>query len=131
MPGGIVCLYTAWMHHRLCTTIPPAFCVAIEAKRKIVLPEELHINLYYWKKENLEFGIELKEISGFQVRITDLERSVCDAVKYRNKVGLDVCAEVIRNYARLKGRNLSLLSEYAQKLRLTKVMNNYLEIAIE
>ena len=89
------------------------------------------INLYYWKKENLEFGIEQKEISGFQERMTDLKRSVCDAVKYRNKVGLDVCAEVIRNYARLKGRNLSRLSEYAQKLRLTKVMNNYLETAIE
>lgn len=70
-------------------------------------------------------------LSGFQVRITDLERSVCDAVKYRNKVGLDVCAELIRSYARLKERNLSRLSEYAQKLRLTKVMNNYLEIAIE
>ena len=89
------------------------------------------IKLYYWKKENMEFGIEQKEISGFQVRITDLERNVCDAVKYRNKVGLDVCAEVIRSYVRLKERNLSRLSEYAQKLRLTKVMNNYLEIAIE
>ena len=130
VPGGIVCLYSAWMHHRLCTTVPPAFCIAIEAKRKVVLPEELPINLYYWKKENLEFGIEQKEISGFQVRMTDLERSVCDAVKYRNKVGVDVCAEVIRSYARLKERNLSRLSEYAQKLRLTKVMNNYLEIAI-
>ena len=130
VPGGVVCLYSAWMHHRLCTTVPPAFCIAIEAKRKVVLPEELPINLYYWKKENLEFGIEQKEISGFQVRMTDLERSVCDAVKYRNKVGVDVCAEVIRSYARLNERNLSRLSEYAQKLRLTKVMNNYLEIAI-
>jgi predicted transcriptional regulator of viral defense system len=131
VPGGIVCLYTAWMHHQLCTTVPPAFCIAIEAKRKIVLPAELPINLYYWKKENMEFGFEQKEISGFQVRMTDLERSVCDAVKYRNKVGLDLCAEVIRSYARLKERNLSRLSEYAQKLRLTNVMNNYLEIAIE
>lgn len=131
VPDGIVCLYTAWMHHQLCTTIPPAFCIAIEAKRKVVLPDNLPINLYYWKKENLEFGIEQTEISGFLVRITDLERSVCDAVKYRNKVGLDVCAEVIRSYARQKNRNLSSLSEYAQKLRLTKVINNYLEIAIE
>ena len=114
VPDGIVCLYTAWMHHQLCTTIPPAFCIAIEAKRKVVLPDNLPINLYYWKKENLEFGIEQKEVSGFLVRITDLERSVCDAVKYRNKVGLDVCAEVIRSYARLKERNLSRLSEYAQ-----------------
>lgn len=38
------------------------------------------------------------EISGYHVRITDMERSVCDAVKYRNKLGLDICAEVIRTY---------------------------------
>ena len=131
VPGGVVCLYSAWMHHRLSTVVPPTFCIAIEAKRKVVLPDELPINLYYWKKENLEFGIEQKEISGFRVAITDLERSVCDAVKYRNKVGVDLCAEVIRNYARLKERNIARLSEYAQKLRLAKLMNLYLEIAIE
>lgn len=36
------------------------------------------------------------------VRITDLERTVCDAVKYRNKIGLDVCGEVIDNYLKKK-----------------------------
>ena len=36
-----------------------------------------------------------KEISGYMVLITDMERSVCDAVKYRNKIGLDVGGEVI------------------------------------
>ena len=131
VPGGVVCLYTAWMHHRLSTTVPPAFCIAIEAKRKVALPEELPINLYYWKKENLVFGIEQKEISGLMVRVTDLERSVCDAVKYRNKIGLDVCAEIIRSYVRKKERNLSKLAEYAKRLRLSKTLNNYLEIALE
>lgn len=45
------------------------------------LAEYLLIDLYYWKKENLEFGIAEKEWSGYIVRITDLERTVCDAVK--------------------------------------------------
>lgn len=44
------------------------------------------------------------DISGYKVHITDMERSVCDAVKYRNKIGLDVCAEVIRTY--LKSRTV-------------------------
>ena len=56
---------------------------------------------------------------------------MCDAVKYRNKIGLDICAEIIRSYVRRKDRNLSRLMDYAKRLRLEKVLNNYLEIAIE
>ena len=131
VPNGVACLYTAWMHYQLSTAVPPAFCIAIDAKRKVTIPSTLPITLYYWKPENLTFGIVQQEISSYHVRITDLERSVCDAVKYRNKIGLDVCAEIIRNYVRRKDRNLSRLSDYAKRLRIAKVLNNYLEIAIE
>lgn len=71
------------------------------------------------------------EISGYHVRITDMERSVCDAVKYRNKLGLDVCAEVIRSYLRKPSRNLTRLQDYAKRLRVFNTLKNYLEIAIE
>lgn len=66
----------------------------------------------------MEFGIIKKSISGYDVLITDMERTVCDAVKYRNKIGLDVCGEVIDNYLKKENRNISLLHEYAQKLRV-------------
>jgi len=131
VPNGVLCLYTAWQHYQLTTTIPPAFCVAIDTKRKMKMEDGIPIQLYYWKSENLQFGVVEQEISGFNVRITDLERSVCDAVKYRNKIGLDVCSEIIRSYVRKKERNLSRLSEYAKKLRVTNTLNHYLEIAIE
>ena len=131
VPGGVVCLYSAWAYYGLSTMVPPAFCIAIANKRKVVLPQMLPITIYYWKPENLEFGTQKETISGHEVRITDLERSVCDAVKYRNKIGLDICAEVIRNYLRKKERNLSKLTEYARKLRVANVLNTYLEIAIE
>ena len=119
------------MFHRLSTAIPPAFSIAIEAKRKVSIPDTLPLIIYYWKPENLTFGIVQQEISGYRVRITDPERSVCDAVKYRNKIGLDVCAEIIRSYLARRDRNLSRLSDYANRLRVAKVLNSYLEIAIE
>lgn len=108
--------------------MPPEFCIAIEAKRKVSLTTPLPIKLYYWKKENLQFGITQAEISGHNVRITDLERSVCDVVKYRNKVGMELCGEVIRNYLKRKDRNLSLLSKYSKQLRVAKTLNTYIEI---
>lgn len=131
VPSGIVCLYNAWAYHQLSTVVPPYFCVAIEAKRKVAIPPTLPIELYYWKKENLTFGVMDAEISGCNVRITDMERSVCDAVRYRNKIGMEVCSEVIRNYLKKRDRNLSRLSEYAKQLRVANILRNYLEIAIE
>lgn len=127
VPGGVLCLYSAFAHYGLSTQVPAAICVAIEGKRKLCLPDYPVIDLYYWKKENLGIGVIQKELSGYTVRITDLERTVCDAVKYRNKIGFDVCGEVIDNYLKKENRNISLLHEYAGKLRLRTVLTKYLE----
>ena len=127
VPNGVLCLYSAFAHYGLSTHVPATTCIAIDAKRKVRLPEYPPIDLYYWKKENLEFGVVEKEISGYMVLITDMERSVCDAVKYRNKIGLDVCGEVIDSYLKNENRNITLLHEYAGRLRVKNTLTKYLE----
>ena len=77
------------------------------------------------------FGVIDVERPGYYIRMTDMERSVCDDVKYLNKIGLEVCSVVIRNYLKKQNRNLSLLAEYAKRLRVANILKNYLEIAIE
>ena len=127
VPHGVLCLYSAFACYGLSTQVPSATCVAIEAKRKVRLPEYPPVSLYFWKKENLEFGVVQRVISGYTVLITDMERTVCDAVKYRNKIGLDVCGEVIDGYLRKENRNISLLHDYAQRLRVENILRSYLE----
>lgn len=127
VPRGVLCLYSAFAYYGLSTQVPSAICIAIDAKRKVRLPEYPIIELYYWKKENMEFGIVQKTISGYTIFITDMERTVCDAVKYRNKIGLDVCGEVIDSYLKMENRNISRLHEYAQKLRVKNILTKYLE----
>ena len=130
VPGGIVCLYSAWSHYQLSTQIPSGHCIAIDAKRKVTIPEFPPINLYYWKKEYLNIGVTEMKICGYQVKITDVERSVCDAVKYRNKIGLDVCSEIINEYLKRKDRNIPRLCEYAKQLRVYNTLSKYLEIVL-
>ena len=127
VPNGVLCLFSAFAHYGLSTQVPAAVCIAIDAKRKVRLPDYPIIDLYYWKKEYLEFGVIRKGISGYTVLITDMERTVCDAVKYRNKIGLDICGEVIDSYLKMESRNISLLHEYAQKLRVKNILTKYLE----
>ena len=128
VPGGVLCMYSAWEHYELTTQIPNAFCIAIPRKRKVVLPEFPPVTLYFWSDHLLNFGIEQTSVHGHNVCVTDLERSVCDAVKYRNKIGLDVCAEILKTYLRNPKRNIPKLLEYAQKLRVAATLKKYLEI---
>ena len=130
VPGGVLCMYSAWEHYALTTQIPSAFCIAITRKRKLVLPEFPPVTLYYWSDHLLEFGTTTAEVHGHKVRVTDLERSVCDAVKYRNKIGLDVCAEILKTYLHRTDRNIAKLIEYAKKLRVAATLKTYLEIGI-
>lgn len=131
VPFGVLCLYSAWFYHGLTDTIPPAICVAIEAKRKVVAPQIVPIQFYYWKKENLQFGITKACISGFNVRVTDIERSVCDAVKYRNKIGMDLCSEIVRNYLSRNDRNISRLVDYSKRLRVYRIISLFFDMTLK
>jgi len=131
VPGGVVCLYNAWAFYQLSTTVPPHICVAIETDRKVVLSKKVdNKTVLLGKRKILDFGIVEQVVSGFEVRMTDIERSVCDAIKYRNKVGIDVCAEVVRNYLQRRDRDISKLMEYSQRLRTSATLKKYLEIAL-
>lgn len=130
VPGGVLCLYSAWSYYELSVQIPQAFNVAIEKNRKVTLPAYPPITLYYWQQEYHELGVIEREIGGYMVKIYDLEKSVCDAVKYRTKVGNEVVSEILKNYLKLKSRNLTLLMEYARKMRIEKTLRTYLEIGL-
>ena len=130
VPGSVLCMYSAWEHYELTTQIPSAYCIAIPRKRKLVLPNFPPVTLYFWSDHLLNFGIQKANVHGHIVSITDLERSVCDAIKYRNKIGLDVCAEILKTYLQRPERNISKLTEYAKKLRVAATLKKYLEIGL-
>ncbi|MDD6392944.1 MAG: hypothetical protein PUG21_01460 [Prevotella sp.] len=69
-------------------------------------------------------------VSGYEIKIYDVERCVCDAVKFRNKVGQDVCKEVVSNYLDDRMRDISKLIRYAEQLRVKSTMEKYLEIKL-
>ena len=69
-------------------------------------------------------------IDGFNIRLYDVERCVCDAVKFRNKVGMDVCSEIINNYLERPDRNLCKLMDYARRLRVGKILEQYLQVKL-
>lgn len=124
IPGGVVCMFTAWEHYDLTTKLPPGICVAIEKNRKVRLPDYPPIMLYYWTQNVFELGVSEAVIDGYDLKIYDMEKSVCDAVKFRNKIGLDVSSEILKNYLRRSDRNLERLHDYAKKMRIDTTLSN-------
>ena len=130
VPYGVLCLFSAWAYYELSVQIPQSFNIAIEKKRKVQLPEYPPITLYYWIREYQELGVIKQDIGGYRVRIYNLEKSVCDAVKYRAKIGTEVMSEILKNYLKRKDRNFSLLMSYAKKMRIENILKTYLEIGL-
>jgi hypothetical protein len=130
VPGGVLCLYSAWAHYELTVQITQSFNVAIEKNRKISLPDYPPITLFYWKREYYELGITTQTIGGYRVNIYDLEKSVCDAVKYRTKIGIETTSEILKTYLKRKDRNLTKLLGYAKKMRIEKTLKTYLEVQL-
>lgn len=130
VPDGVLCLYSAWAYYELTVQIPQSFNIAIEKNRKILLPDYPPITLYYWKREYHELGVTKQKISGYTVKIYDLEKSVCDAIKYRTKIGMDVASEILKTYLKRKDRNLTKLLEYAKNVRIEKILRTYLDMQL-
>lgn len=130
VPGGILCLFSAWNVHGLTTSLPQAYHVAVKRGRKISLPTFPKVELHHITDTVIGIGVEEMDISGYRVQIYNKERCVCDVVKCRNKVGIDVCAEVLNTYLSRQDRNLSLLFDYADKLRVRRILEQYIALRL-
>lgn len=130
VPNGILCLWSAWSIHKLTTSLPQAFHVAVERGRKINLPEFPQMQIHYYSESVLAVGVADMVVEGFRVSVYDVERSVCDAVKFRNKIGIDVCAEILNNYLERQDRNIGKLMDYARRLRVGGILEKYLQVKL-
>lgn len=130
IPNGIICLYSAWNFYELTTYIPHEYHVAIEKKSKIKLPDYPPIKIYYWDSSIFQVGVVKKKIDSIKIEIYDIEKSVCDAVKFRNKIGKDILNEIITNYLKRQDKNIDKLIKYAKQLRVETILKNYLDVLI-
>ncbi len=90
----------------------------------------LQVEIHCYSESLLNIGVEKTTIDGFNINLYDVERCVCDAVKFRNKIGMDVCSEIINNYLERPERNLTRLMDYARQLRVGRIIEQYLQVKL-
>ena len=88
-------------------------------------------NCFYIKPELHRLGmIEKKTTFGNNVRCYNMERTICDFLRSRNRCDEETLISAVKNYAVFKDKNLSVLSEYAKRLRVEKSLKHYLEVLL-
>ena len=74
-----------------------------------------------------QFGIEEHDLDGIKVKVYSAAKTVADCFKFRNKIGLDVALEALREGHRLKLFTVSELLSAAKICRVAKVITPYME----
>jgi predicted transcriptional regulator of viral defense system len=129
-PQAVICLFSAWQFYELTTTISSFVHIAIPVRKKPVLADFPPTKIYFWSADYYEIGKISTTYNEEQITIYDIEKSVCDAIRYRNKVGTEITSEVLRNYLKRKDRNLDKLMKYAENMRIATVLNQYLTMIL-
>ena len=127
IPSAVVCLLTALRFHGLTTQLPFQVWVAIHPKAWRPIVRDLPVRLVYLSGPALNEGNEAHTIEGVQVRITTPAKTVADCFKFRNKIGLDVAMEALRDGWRHRRFTMDELWTYAKVDRVSNVIRPYLE----
>ena len=127
VPHGVVCLLSALQYHGIGTQLPSEVWMAIDrrARRPVLRYPPLRIVRYTGAA--LTEGAESHRLEGREVRVYNVAKTLADCFKYRNKIGLDVALEALREAWRARRFKMDELDRYAAICRVHRVMRPYLE----
>jgi predicted transcriptional regulator of viral defense system len=130
VPQGVICLLSALRYHEIGTQNPFEVWMAIHRRAWRPTPAYPRLRIFRHTGEALSAGIETHLIEGWPVKIYGPAKTVADCFKYRNKIGLDVALEALREGWRLRRFTMDELDRFAKVCRVQRVMLPYLEALV-
>lgn len=128
---GIFSLETALFLCDLTDRTPGKYHMTFPGTYNLSNPKKNGISCSASKEPYYSMGItEMKTPGGNTVRAYSEERTLCDILKGRNHVDVQVVAEAFKRYAARKSRNIPLLSEYAHMFKVEERLRSYLEVLL-
>jgi predicted transcriptional regulator of viral defense system len=127
VPHGVVCLLSALRFHELTTQAPFEVWLAIGEKAWRPRADYPPLRIVRFSGAALAAGVEEHVVEGVSVKVYCPAKTVADCFKYRNKIGLDVALEALRDCRRQRKCTNDKLWHYAEICRVANVMRPYLE----
>jgi predicted transcriptional regulator of viral defense system len=127
VPRGVVCLLSALQFHSLTTQMPSEVWLALDLPTWLPQGHGLPLRFVRFSGKAFVEGVGTHTIEGVKVRVTAPAKTVADCFKFRNKVGLDVAMEALRDCWKQKKATMDDLWHYAKVCRVSNVMRPYME----
>lgn len=124
---GVVCLPSALRFHGLTTQDPHEVWMAIDFKARKPSVESPVLRMVRFSGRSLAEGIKTHVNESVPVRIYSPAKTVADCFKYRNKIGMDVALEALRDALRKRKATIDEIHRFAKVCRVANVIRPYLE----
>lgn len=127
---GVICLESALSYYKLTTYTPGEYTVAVKRNYNIKLPDYPPIKLYYFSDKYYMDGVEKIDINGNIIKMYNIEKTICDCLRYEDKISKDIIVESIKEYIRRRDKDISKLMNYATKAKVKNVVQKYIEVLV-
>ena len=127
VPNAAICLLSALRFHDLTTQNPHEVWIAIGPKDRKPTLAQPSLKVLRYGPEHFDLGLEEHEVEGTQLCVYSVAKTVVDLFRYRNKIGLDVALEALREGWRERRFTLVEINRIASVCRMENVMKPYLE----
>ena len=122
---------TALYFHNLSDRTPLIYDITLPYGYGNCYKDMPNVCLHYVKKENINLGmIEIESPFGMKIKTYNIERTICDIIKNKNKMDIEVFTKALKEYSRLKNKDLNKLMRYAKKLNVEKKVREYMEVLL-
>ena len=130
VPAGVVCLLSALAFHEMGTQVPHEVWLALRAHSKRPTMSALPLRIVWFSGRAFTEGIETHHVEGVKVRVYSPAKMIADLFKYRNKVGVDIAVEALRDAWSRRLVTADEILRFARICRVEKVVRPYLEAMV-
>jgi predicted transcriptional regulator of viral defense system len=130
VPHAVVCLLSALSFHGIGTQLPADVWVAIDRRARRPQLAYPRLRVVRFGGPALTAGVEEHRVEGERIKVYRVAKTLADLFKYRNKVGVDVALEALREAWRHHRFTMEELDRYARVCRVQRVMGPYLEALV-
>ncbi len=130
IPKGVICLISALSFHGLTTQIPHQVDVALLQNSEKPRLEYPPVRFVWMNAESFSVGIEKINLDGVSLRVYKVAKTIADCFKFRNKIGLDVALEALREGLHQKRCLPNEILEFARINRVEKIIRPYMEALV-
>jgi len=122
---------TALFLHGLSNRAPFEYSATVPSGYKVVGNVSERFKVYYLKRDLYGFGIiDVNTSFGNQIKVYNVERTMCDIIRSRSRVDIQILNEALKKFVNLNSADYSLLMDYAKELKVEKTLKNYLEVLL-